>query len=168
MFHIYCGEGKGKTTSAVGLAIRAVGAGKKVYFFQFLKDGSSSEISVLRKIDGINVKCCEVCSKFTFQMTEEEKRSVYDFHNSMLEEAKSLSTDENALIILDEFCGAYNSGLVEKSLAENTVFGSRAEIVITGRNPDDKFLSCADYVSEIKAVRHPYTKGVTARKGIEY
>ena len=76
MLHIYTGNGKGKTTAAVGLAVRACGAGLRVAVFQFLKNGSSSEISVLRSLPGMTVETCECCNKFVFRMSEEEKSAV--------------------------------------------------------------------------------------------
>ena len=74
MLHIYYGNGKGKTTAAVGLTVRAVGSGMKVAFFQFLKNGSSSEISVLEELENVTVICCEECQKFTFAMNDLEKK----------------------------------------------------------------------------------------------
>ena len=73
MIHIYHGNGKGKTTAAVGLAVRAFGAGMRTAVFQFLKNGTSSEIKVLQSL-GIETVCCEECTKFTFRMNDEEKR----------------------------------------------------------------------------------------------
>lgn len=170
MIHIYHGNGKGKTTAAVGLAVRAYGAGLEPVVFQFLKNGSSSEIAVLEKL-GIPVSCCTECTKFTFRMNDDEKAAVAERHNIMLAEIKKyISEKRTGPVIMDEFLDAYNSGLIDRKLAEEIITGSdeNIEIVLTGRNPADVFLETADYISEISAVRHPYTKGVTARKGIEY
>ena len=74
LIHIYCGEGKGKTTAAVGLAVRHAGFGGKVVLAQFLKDGTSSECRALSKLENVTMLAANPCGKFSFQMTEEEKR----------------------------------------------------------------------------------------------
>ncbi len=165
MIHIYHGNGKGKTTAAVGLAVRAVGAGLKVIFVQFLKNGSSSEIKMLK--DNMEVEYCKECSKFTFQMNEEEKALVTEKHNQMIEKAFENGAD---MIILDEFLDAYNKKMIDRNLSEKLISENKekTEIVLTGRNPAEIFIEQADYISEITAVRHPYENGIIARIGIEY
>ncbi len=166
ILHIYCGNGKGKTTSAVGLAIRAVGAGLKVIFVQFLKNGNSSEINILEKTENIKVLCCDVCNKFTFQMNSAEKSLVTERHNFMINQAFSEKSD---MIILDEFLDAYNKNMIDKEISEKLIFDNTGkEIVLTGRSPAEIFIEKADYISEINALKHPYERGITARKGIEY
>ena len=171
MIHIISGDGKGKTTASVGLAVRAAGAGLRTAFFQFLKDGSSSEVAVLRPINGITVKCCEECRSFLWEMDEKEKKAVADSQNRMLEEAKALI--ENAavdMVVLDEFFAAYNTGTVDRGLAEDVVLScpGSVDLILTGRDPAAVFCDAADYHSEIRSVRHPYDKGKSAREGIEY
>lgn len=170
MLHIYHGNGKGKTTAAVGLAVRAAGAGMKVLLCQFLKDGTSSEISVLRDIPGIEVRACECCDKFTFQMNEDELSQVRRRHDELLNEAAEFARKEGSAVILDELLDAYNMGLLDTQLADRLILGSelRAELVLTGRDPLPEFIQRADYVSEISAVKHPFESGTAARKGIEY
>ena len=170
MLEIYCGNGKGKTTAAIGLAVRAAGAGMKVAFIQFLKNGSSSEIEVLKSIGNITVRCCEECRTFVSGLDESEISAVTDKHNDNLRTACDMIRSGNAdIVILDEFIGAFNKNLLDRKLALDIIgLKDRCEIVITGRSPDEMLLSAADYVSEINAVRHPFEKGVTARKGIEY
>ena len=165
MLHIYCGNGKGKTTAAIGLAVRYFGAGGKVYFYQFMKNGSSSEINVLRNI-GIYVKACLPCRKFTFKMNDEEKNAVREYHNCMMREIMTIK--ENSLIVADELASAYNKNLIDRNLAENIITMNTNEIVITGREPARIFTDNADYISEVNEVKHPYKKGISARKGIEY
>lgn len=170
MLEIYCGNGKGKTTAAMGLAVRAHGAGMSTAVFQFLKNGSSSEIAELQKL-GIKTECCTECTKFTFRMNDDEKAAVKRRHDAMLENVRAFITEnENALVVMDEFLDAYNSGLADRTLSEEIILSlcDSAEIILTGRNPAEVFTDAADYLSEINAVKHPYTKGVTARKGIEY
>lgn len=173
MIHIYSGDGKGKTTAAVGLAIRASGAGLRVHFCQFLKNGSSSEIAVLRQISGMTVRCCDVCNKFSFQMNEKEREAVRKLHNSMLDEVCDIIDHEEAdMIVLDEIFGAYNSGLADSDRIFEIIGkisgNEKKELILTGRSPEKVFLKYADYHSNIEPLRHPFTKGIHARKGIEY
>ncbi|MCR5601822.1 MAG: cob(I)yrinic acid a,c-diamide adenosyltransferase [Ruminococcus sp.] len=171
MIHIYYGNGKGKTTAAVGLAVRAVGAGMNVGFFQFLKNGNSSEISVLKSLGSIAVMCCEECNKFTFAMNEGEKRAVTHKHTEMLKKASAMiESGDVQLIVLDEFIDAYNKKMIDTDLAERFISDTakKCEVVMTGREPSEMFRGNADYITEMSAVKHPYEKGITARKGIEY
>ncbi|MBR5682271.1 MAG: cob(I)yrinic acid a,c-diamide adenosyltransferase [Ruminococcus sp.] len=171
MLHIYYGSGKGKTTAAVGLTVRACGSGMKTAFFQFLKNGSSSEIKVLEKLENNTVFCCKECTKFTFQMNSAEKQLITAVHTDMLKKAAELvETEKVQLVVLDEFLDAYGKKLIDTELAESFIrsFSDRAEIVITGREPTELFMTTADYITEMTAVKHPYQKGITARKGIEY
>ncbi|MBR2284316.1 MAG: cob(I)yrinic acid a,c-diamide adenosyltransferase [Ruminococcus sp.] len=171
MIHIYSGDGKGKTTAAVGMAVRAAGAGLRVLFCQFLKDGSSSEIGVLRSIPGIEVRCCTECRKFVFRMNDDERAAVTASHNAMLCGVRDIISSHAAdVVILDEFCGAYSTGLIDRTAAESIVreCPESVELVLTGRDPAPVFCGIADYHSEITPIKHPYSKGVKARRGIEY
>lgn len=163
ILHIYHGNGKGKTTSAIGLAIRAVGAGLKVCFVQFLKNGSSSETDILKYV-GIEYICCETCNKFVFQMNESEKVSLKSEYDKILQQV--FSSDAN-IIVLDEFLDVYNLDMIDKSSAD-CILNTEKEVILTGRNPAEIFINNADYISEINSIRHPYEKGVPARKGIEF
>ena len=171
MLHIYHGNGKGKTTAVVGLAVRCAGAGGNVLFMQFLKNGTSSEIAILKSIENITVLCCEECSKFTFQMSEDEKKAVIQRHNLMLNTAgEYINSHNECLVIMDEFLDAYNKNMLDKALGDDILLAlsDKAEIAVTGRSPHDKFIEKADYISHITAEKHPYQNGTAARKGIEY
>lgn len=171
MIQIYCGDGKGKTTAALGLAIRAVGSGMHVQFVQFLKGGHTSELAVLSRIPEISVMRCQKNYGFTFRMNDTEKLALTEEHNRMLRETFDLiHTGDIQMLILDEFFHAYRSNLFDRELATRLVFTcpDRIELILTGRNPEQKFLDIADYVSEIHAIKHPYQNGVSARRGIEY
>lgn len=167
MLHIYCGDGKGKTTAALGLALRAAGSGMRVHFVQFLKGAETSELGSLSRIPEITVLRCDRNYGFTFQMTDEDRAALTACHNAMLEKIRE-QLAETDLLVLDEFCAAYNQKLLDCAAAEQLIADCKAELVLTGRNPADRFLAMADYISEIRAVRHPYEKGITARRGIEY
>lgn len=169
MIHIYTGSGKGKTTAATGLAVRAAGSGMRVCFIQFLKNGSSSEIAMLRKI-GIDVRISEKCGKFSFHMTDDDRVTVTSAHNELLREAADIIASGSAdMVVLDELFAAYNNSLLDRGLARSIVRSAGStELVLTGRSPSRFFRSRADYISRIDAVKHPFSKGIRARKGIEY
>ena len=167
LIHIYCGDGKGKTTASLGLAIRAAGAGMKVCFVQFMKGGDTAELNILNLISAITVKRCNRAYGFVKNMCAEDKAEITACHNELLKFAFSGGFD---IVILDEFNSAYGYGLMDKTLAEKLILNGKdnCEIVLTGRKPAEIFLDSADYVSEICCVKHPFEKGITARKGIEY
>ena len=169
--HIYCGDGKGKTTAALGLAIRAAGAGMRVHIIQLLKGSDTAELSVLREIPGITLTRCDRNYGFFNTMTDADKTEITLCHNSLLEEGYSLvRAGKVDMLIIDEFNAAYSLDLIDRKAAEQflTEKPGNAELVITGRDPAEIFVEAADYVSEIKCVKHPYSQGVNARRGIEY
>ncbi len=170
LVHIYCGDGKGKTTAAVGLTVRAQGFGLKVLFMQFLKDGNSSELKVLKSLDNIEVLGAKPIKKFTFQMTEEELAETKEMSAKQLKEAeeKVMNGDYN-LLVLDEALGSIEAGVLDENLVLDFLKKKpeKLEVVITGRIPSDKMVEAADYVSKIEKVKHPYDQGIPARKGIE-
>lgn len=171
LIHIYCGNGKGKTTSAIGLALRAAGADMKVHIIQLLKGSETSELKSLKNISNISVDRLTKDFGFTFEMSKITKNEVSDHHNALLRKAyEKMKAHTFDMLIIDEFFGAYNHGLLDRSLAEKNVFEKEksCELVLTGREPEEKFLAAADYISEINALKHPYTKGISARKGIEF
>lgn len=171
LIHIYCGDGKGKTTAAMGLALRAAGSGMKVYIVQLLKGADTSELASLKLIPNITAARCDKNYGFTFSMTEENMRLMTECHNKLLSDAEAAAkSGEYGMLIIDEFNAAYEYGYLDRRLADRIVLQKpeALELVLTGRDPQQKFIDAADYVSEIKAVKHPFDKGITARKGIEY
>lgn len=167
MIHIYCGDGKGKTTAAVGIAIRNVGSGGKVIFAQFMKGGESGEINVLDSIENIEVLRVEKEFPFVWNMTDEDKTEITKLHNLLMDEICKKSKD-CSLVVLDEVTYPYGLGLVDCDKVDSFIENTKAEIVITGRNPSEMWVNKADYVTEMRCVKHPFEKGVCARKGIEY
>lgn len=170
LVHLYCGDGKGKTTAAVGLAVRHSGRGGKVVFAQFLKDGTSGECCVLAKL-GVIVLAANPVGKFSFRMTEEEKAETATALGRTFDAATGFAVRERAtLLVLDEICAAVNCGfLPEKTLTE--FLESRPdslEVVLTGRDPSENLQVHADYITEMKKRRHPFDEGVAAREGIEF
>ena len=169
MIHIYCGDGKGKTTAALGLICRHVGTGGKAVLAQFLKSLPTGELSTLEKL-GVPVYRNELPHGFFPNMNEEMKSRVHEMHDQTLAEVTRLArTNACTLLVLDELCAALSLGLIdrEKVLSLLDDHGN-AELVITGRDPEEALTSRADYITEMKLIKHPYDKGVLARKGIEF
>lgn len=166
LVHLYCGDGKGKTTAAMGLALRALGQGMRVVVVQFLKNGTSGELEPLKKL-GAAVYSGQPGAKFTFQMNAEEKAQATKENNARLAEALQQPCD---LLILDEICAARNSGMVDEALAKQAVLErpQHREVVLTGRNPEAWMMEAADYITDMQPRRHPYEQGIPARKGIEF
>lgn len=163
MLHLYFGSGKGKTTAAAGLALRALGHEKKVVVVQFLKDGTSGEIEPLRRLGAAVFACPN--AKFTWLMTPQEKAAALAHNTQTLEAALQMPCD---LLILDEACAALRAALLPEALLQKAVLNAPYEVVLTGRDPADWMLQNADYITEFTARRHPYEKGIPAREGIEY
>lgn len=169
LIHIYCGDGKGKTTAATGLAVRCAGAGGRVLFLQFFKDGSSSEIGVLRLVPGIDVRVVTEHYGFFKRMTPEERENARRDFSALLERA--LCDCENAdLLVLDEVISAYNHGMVPRERLRTFLEEKPAglEVVMTGRDPAPELMALADYVTRMEKVRHPFDRGIGARRGVEF
>lgn len=166
LLHLYYGDGKGKTTAAMGLALRALGSGKKVVVLQFLKGSKSGEVPLLEQL-GAKIYRGKAGQKFVFQMNEEEKAATRQLQNANLAAA---AADEADLLILDEAGSAWELDMVDKVLLQKAVLARPAgqECVLTAHAAPQWMLDAADYVTEMKCRRHPYQKGVAARQGIEY
>lgn len=171
LIHMYCGDGKGKTTAAIGLAIRAAGAGKRVLFTQFMKGDKTGELNSLQKLDNITVLRSDKLFPFYSQMTSEQKDELTDIHNQILDTIiETIQAGKCDMVILDEITYPYHWKLIdcEKFCDFIKQFKSKVEIVCTGREPDTIFMESADYITEMKCIRHPFEKGIPAREGIEY
>ena len=171
MIHIYCGDGKGKTSAAVGLAVRAAGCGKKVLFARFLKNEESGELAVLDKISEIEVIHLEKSFGFFSTLSAKEKEEVHRVYESLWRRMLSMiSDDAYDVLVLDEFMAAYRYGVISRESALEFLRErpESLEIVLTGRDPDERLVELADYVSEIRKVKHPFDRGIRARRGIEY
>lgn len=170
MIHLYTGDGKGKTTAAVGLSIRALGQGFHVLFVQFLKGGETGEIGPLADLGAEIVRPPE-SHGFWQTLSDREKTAVRCEHDEILRDVLAHCRSEcpPGLLVLDEFTYIYNNGMADRRLCDEllTLLNGRIETVITGRDPGP-LTERADYLSEIKAVRHPFTTGTPARKGIEF
>jgi cob(I)alamin adenosyltransferase len=170
LIHVYTGDGKGKTTAGMGLSVRAAGAGLKVLIYQFMKDNGTSERKILESLPGVTFLDGLPMEKFSFQLTEEEKPEKRRFYEDQLKEAVRIAQEGGYdLLFLDEVLYTISAGLLSEqsllSFLDQKPEG--LEVVLTGRNPGPEVLERADYVSEIRKIKHPFDRGVGARPGIE-
>ena len=183
MLFVLTGQGKGKTTCAIGMGVRAAGAGRKVLMVQFLKSGKISENKVLAGIDNFQVKSFgrDICIS---------KENVSDKDFELAKQGfqfakKSLLEESCDFLILDEICVALHFGLFkEKEVldflsvslrgalrrysAQAPRRGNPTDIILTGRYCPQEIIEIADLVTELKEVKHHYQQNQKARKGIEY
>jgi cob(I)alamin adenosyltransferase len=169
LVHIYTGEGKGKSTTSVGLSVRAIGAGFKVMYRQLFKE-YTSEVEPMKRI-GIDYSNYPTkhpyFKKYTEEEFENEIKICTEFIRAAFEEAREKDFD---MLIIDELGPALAAKMI---LTEDVIEmiknkPERLELVLTGRGYPQKILDLADYVSEIKMIFHPFEKGIIARKGIEF
>ncbi len=171
LIHVYCGDGKGKTTASLGLAVRACASGYHIVFVQFIKAWETGELDILRKLDNVTVLRGDFPSKFSNLYTQEERAAVFQENKRLFEEAIArIYTSAKTLLILDEIIGTIDTKLIDDTMVYEFLKNknSNIEVVMTGRNPSSQLIEMADYVSEIKKHKHPYEKGIVARKGIEF
>ncbi len=169
LMHIYCGDGKGKTTAATGLTLRALGCGKKVLFVQFFKSGNSSEIKLLKTLENLDYMKADKNFGFFFKMNDEEKVMAKEYFTQLFAKAISMANNYD-MIVFDEIISTYNHNCLDKEELKKFCANKEniPEIIFTGRNPADELIEMADYVSEVKKIKHPYEKGISARLGIEF
>lgn len=170
LLHVYTGDGKGKTTAAVGMLIRAQGAGMRTLFCQFLKGQDTAELAPLSRL-GIELLRTGEVKQFFWNMSDAEKKECVKSHQMCYNKMKAkLLSGEYDLVVLDEAIPAMELGLLPTTEVEALIRQRPAEteLVFTGRNAPEWLTGLADYVSVIHAVKHPYERGVPARRGIEY
>ena len=182
LVHVITGDGKGKTTSALGLAVRAIGSNLRVYMIQFLKSGSTGELYTIKKylsnmkiiqfgVDAVKERQKSLLefrdrgSKFTFNPDEEEKEAAvmgFEFAE------KIIKSKEYDLVILDEINVVLNKNLIPIEEVLNLIKEhGNVELMFTGRDAPEELLEAADYVNVVTKIKNPWDKGIKARKGIE-
>ena len=162
MIHVYHGDGKGKTTAAMGLALRMLAAGRRVVVVQFLKDGESGEVRLLAEHFGVPVFAGKASDKFTWSMTSEELAATCELHDGNLASALAeLEGAQEGLLVLDEALDALSKGLVDEALVDRALDMSArgVEVALTGRAPSRKIVEKADYITEMRCEQHPYEQG---------
>jgi len=171
LVQVYTGEGKGKTTAAVGLAIRAAGAGLKVGFFQFFKKPISWEVEIIKNIRSIDVYILvPLHPAFQYMSGEELKRYRDNFKRIWTRDVMSnIKKKHYDVVILDEILIAIRDGFLDEknllSLIDER--DKKTEVVLTGRYITEGIMEKADIITEMKKVKHPFPE-IRARRGIEY
>ena len=183
LVHVITGEGQGKTTGAIGLAVRAFGSNLRVYIIQFLKSGPSGEKFTLRThlptlpimqfgVDAVKERqqkldlFTDKGSKFVFNPDEEEREAAQlGFKHAK----KIINSNDYDMVILDELNTVMDKGIIDvKDVLDLMNNHGKVELVFTGRDAPQEIIEKADYVSMVKGIKHPWQKGIKARKGIEY
>jgi cob(I)alamin adenosyltransferase len=170
LIHIYTGDGKGKTTAAIGLSIRMAGSGGKVIFTQFLKDNKSSELALLSKLPLIQFIPVPKSFGFYKYLSPLEQNEAKEVYTQLLKDVLDRAAmGDCQLLVLDEVIAAYNHQLIPKDCLLDFLRNKpqSLEIVMTGRCAAEELIELADYVSEIMKVKHPYDSGIEARVGVE-
>lgn len=167
MIQVYTGNGKGKTTAAFGLALRAAGSGLNVYIGQFTKGRSCSEHKALQKIKNIKL---EQFGRECFIRNKPQQMDVEFAHQGIEKVKKIIACRNYQVIILDEINIALKFKLVSLKDVLNLIklTPKNIELVLTGRYAPARLIRSADLVSQIKEVKHYYVQGVKARRGIEF
>lgn len=166
--HVYTGHGKGKTTAALGLGLRAAGAGLKVYMIQFMKGRRYSEIDAVEQLQNFTIV---QFGRDEFVSKENPEQIDVDLAQQGLEHAKEIiKKGEHDLVILDEINVAVDFNLIplEDVLRLLREKPGKVELVLTGRYASPELVKDADLVTEMLEIKHPYQEGVLARKGIDY
>jgi cob(I)alamin adenosyltransferase len=164
---VYTGDGKGKTTAALGLALRAAGAGLSIFIAQFVKGMEYSEIKALENFsDRIRLK---QYGRDCFIYHEPKEEDIEAARAGLEEVRKTIASGDYDVVILDEanIATYYNLFSVDELLELIDGKPDHVEIVITGRRADPRIIDRADLVTEMKEIKHYYAKGIEARKGIE-
>lgn len=170
LIHIYCGNGKGKTTCGMGLCVRAAGYGLHVLIYQFMKNNSSNERHAMEQLSNITFFSGLEHEKFSSRMTEEEKAQRRIFYAEQFRKVTQLAILEHyQLLFLDEVIYTIRCGLFDEELLLDFLRTKpkHLEVILTGQDPSDRLIEAADYVSEIRKIKHPFERGIAARAGIE-
>ena len=168
--HLYTGGGKGKTSAAMGAALRALGHGWPVLIAQWMKDGTSGELGPLRQL-GAEVLHAPECG-FTFEMDAETfRRTAREQESFAYEIGARLLCTHPRLIVLDELATALGTGLMDDDIAELLIRAAlrEGETLVTGGTAPDWLAEAADYHTEMRPLRHPFEReGLDGREGIEW
>lgn len=165
MIHVYYGDGKGKTTAAMGLALRMAGRGKRVIIAQFLKGAHSGERLALEGLSNVELLAVPDTLPFSVQLTDVQREAERARYTDML---SRLEGESCGLLVLDEVCDAVCEGLVDENAVLALLDGCTGEVVLTGHRVPRRFLERADYVTHMEKQRHPFDRGQTRRLGVEW
>lgn len=170
LIQVYTGDGKGKTTAAFGMAFRALGQGMKVKVVQFLKTDVTGELLAAKKFDNFSVTRVNTSPKFSWNMNPAEIEEMAAEIKSGYDEVCRVAMDASCdILILDEI----NHAIHKEFLTRDEIMHlldmkpEGMELVLTGRNAPQWLIDRADLVTEMRCIKHPYTRGIGARVGIE-
>ncbi len=165
--HLYCGDGKGKTSAAIGVVIRQVSCHKKVAIFSFLKDGSSSENKVLQQL-GVQLFSCEMPNPFYYQMDIVQKQVFKQQQEQLFSLATSMLHKVDC-IVLDEVMDAIQLGFFPLSALLQFIAQKpkSLELIITAHQEHQDLVAVVDYYTYFENKKHPYQQGIPARKGVD-
>ena len=166
LVHVYTGDGKGKTTAALGLAMRAVGQGMKVAFIQFLKGLPCGELFFAQQYKTFEIVQISVGDSFK----KSKEQLSQEAQQTLAYAEQEIASGKYDLVILDEILIAINQGLitVKQVLDLLDAKPGSVELVLTGRKAPPEIVQRADLVTEMLLIKHPFTGGTSARRGIEY
>lgn len=170
LIQVYTGDGKGKTTAAIGLAVRAWGRGLKVKIYQLLKAaGGSGEHWALMVFDPPLPLYALGSGEFIFT-NKPTSKEIEQAVTTWRQIDQAICSGENDLIVIDELSHAINKGLLDANMVLSTLVKKPTglELVLTGRDMPVSILELADLITEMKMVKHPYQHGFEAREGIEF
>lgn len=192
LVHVITGEGRGKTTSSLGLSLRAVGQGFKVYVIQFLKSGDTGELFAVKKfVPNIKIIQCgrdaseehkklflydgkgelkPVGPKGKYYIFLPDDKEAEPARKALRHAEEIIRNGENDVVVLDEINCAISKGLIKTEDVLNLIKEKpkQTELILTGRGAPQELIDIADYASEVKKIKHPYDRGILARRGIEY
>jgi cob(I)alamin adenosyltransferase len=174
LVQIYTGDGKGKTTAALGLALRAAGQGNKVLIYQFLKPPclNTGERVALSSLPSIKIESLDI--RWDMAKSPKDPRAISIAQTAIRESlehlTKSAMNREFDVLILDEIAYCVSKGLTKVEDLKKVIEGRdpHVEIILTGRGATPELIALADLVTEMKNIKHPFDKGTAARQGIEF
>lgn len=166
---VYTGNGKGKTTAALGQAIRSSGSGMKSLIIQFMKDFPYGELRALKSLEPLITIEQYGNDTFVFEKRPPEVKEKEEIQRGLKRASESLLSGEYDLVILDEICVCFYFGLLDLDdvMPLLSMKPENVELILTGRYCPEEILDMADLVTEMREIKHYYQKGITSRKGIE-
>ncbi|MEA4925793.1 MAG: cob(I)yrinic acid a,c-diamide adenosyltransferase [Syntrophomonadaceae bacterium] len=174
LIHVYTGPGKGKTTAAIGQAVRSLGAGMRVIMVNFLKNPNSSEFNALNRLspEFKYIIGNQEPRGFYWQLSEDQKKAAgQDYRLTWGRVKEIVDRHQCELLILDEIMAVIEYGILTVDSVIEIMKQSRKahiELILTGRNAPTEIMLEADLVTEMIEIKHPFKKGIRARRGIEY
>jgi len=170
LVHIYTGDGKGKTTAAIGQGVRSFGGGLKVLMVQFLKGDDTGELHSFERLgDGFTLRRFAALDNFYKFLPEDEKLKAKEDAQRGLSFIREAMEQQYDLIIMDEIMASITNEMVKLDEVIELVKNKplNLELIMTGRNAPEELIELANYVTEMKLIKHPFQQGIYARKGIE-